>query len=141
MKNTKEYKKYLCFILIFIMMTKGVWLLEKQADSFLVSEKKVTSSTIESVCVQTVYLHAFLGEGQKNFQHTLEQCKEKTEVQSQVGHHRSSAVSDLQEWMYVSSGYSLQKMDTRLCQPNELASVFTVAYIHQQDGLKRCNLS
>lgn len=136
MKEELKYKNYICFILAILMLIMGICLRESQMDSsFALRQYEPACITLDKespVQPYTAYAAKEAGTqdainngvGRIDIQKLLKQGRT---------YDRNASVMDRQHAIV----HYLQELDIRLCRTDNLTSVFTVIYIHHQDGVKR----
>ena len=129
------HRKYICFIWAIILVLIGICLHGMQRDSSFVLQNQKKGIQIikgnDSVCNDAVLLMeetkasdiAYKGNGRMHFNRGLRTAKAYAENEVMI------------ELKHAIEHY-LHKIDIRLCRTDNLSSIFTVLYIHHQDGVK-----
>lgn len=136
MKEVIEHKKHICFILAIFMLITGICLREAQMDSsFALRQYEPACMTLDRAS-QALQDTAYAVE-EVNSQDVINNNTCRIDIQRLLKQGRTYAGNAFViEKQYAIIHY-LQELDIRLCRTDNLTSVFTVIYIHHQDGVKK----
>ena len=134
-----ENKKYICFILAILILITGICLRETKTDSSFALQpcKKIylTLDSGSSALQNTAYAVE-----ETNPRDVINNGGIRIDIQKLLKQGRTYdgrvPVLDRQHAIV----HYLQELDIRLCRTDNLTSVFTVIYIHHQDGVKKAGM-
>jgi len=136
MREVIMYKKCISSILAIFIILTGICLHGMQMDSSFVLQKQdssvLTLSGDASVCQDAVYVVE-----ETNTQGTMHRGGGRIYTYRVLKNAKTNddRVTGIEK-KHAAVQY-LQELDSRLCRTENLSSVFTVLYIHHQDGVKQ----
>ena len=130
------YKKHISSILAIFIVLTGICLHGMQMDSSFVLQKQsgrvLTLSGDSSACQDTVYAVE-----EPNTQGTMHRGGSRIYTYRVLKNAKTYDDSVMGIEKKHATVQYLQEIDSRLCRTENLSSVFTVLYIHHQDGVKQ----
>lgn len=139
MKQIIIHKKCICFILAVLVLIVGICLRETQVDSsFALRMHEPFGVTLCKADLTRRDMVFAMEDGSP--QDVIDNGTAKIDMHKSIKCGRMYDRNfSVEEKRYAILRY-LQELDIRLCRTDNLTSVFTVLYIHHQDGVKRVRI-